>query len=91
MPPRESVIHRSHGADVVDEALLRVVGEPKQLRRKGILESAVGLLIGDFQAVAPIQPWIDAMLARALVEKGGQQLAPSLKLETAPFLRVGHL
>ena len=81
MPPREATFHRGHGAQVVDDAVFGVVGEPEKLGGKGVFETAVGLLIADLQPVAPIQFGIHAMLARALVVKSGEQFAPIGELE----------
>ena len=89
--PRQTVIHREHRAQIVETTLLGVVGEPKQFGRKGILEAAIGFLIGHLQAVAPIQPRIDSMLTRALVEEGTDGLAAHLKLETTIIFSVGDL
>ena len=75
MPPREAILHCGHRAQVVDNAVFGIVGEPKQLSGEAVLEAAVGLLIADLQAVAPVQFGIQAMLARQLVIKCGKQFA----------------
>ena len=75
MSSRKTVIHRKHRAQVVEAAFLRVVGEPKQFRGKGILEAAIYRLVSHLQAVAPIQSRIDTMLACALVEESSHGFA----------------
>ena len=89
--PREAVVHREHGAQVVEAAFLGVVGEPEQLGGERILEAAVHRLVGHLQAVAPIQLGVDTMLARALIVEGADGLAAHLELEAAPLLGIGDL
>ena len=78
---RKAIVNREHGAQVVEAAFLGVVGKPEQFGGKGIFPPAVHRLIIHLHAVAPIQPRIDAMLARALVVKSGEQFAPVGELE----------
>ena len=88
---RKAIVHREHGAQVVEAAFLGVVGEPEQFGGEGIFPPAVHRLIIHLQAVAPIQLGIDAMLARALVVESADGLAAHLELEAAPLLGIGHL
>ena len=81
MPPREATFHRGHGAQVVDDAVFGVVGEPEKLGGKGVFEATIGELVADLQPVAPIQFGVHAMLARALVVKSGELFAPVGELE----------
>ena len=42
----KAVIHRKHGTEVINAAFLWVVGKPKQLSGKRILEAAIHGLVG---------------------------------------------
>ena len=87
----QAIIHREHRAQVVEAAFLGVIGEPKELGGKGILEAAVHRLVGHLQSVAPIQLRIDTMMACALIKESADGLAAHLELKAAVFLRVGYL
>ncbi len=88
---RQTVIDGEYGTNIIYHAGFRVVEEPMQLRGEFVFEPTVGHLIGDLETVAPIHPWIDAIIAHLLIAEGRHQSSTVRKLITTPSLRIGNI